>query len=316
MQLCGLDFPLWGSPTSSVSFANRHFVISPAPYLLDRLRDQYKPMSSCTRPAYLLPPSVIALPSSRNRATMPPSIRSLMGRNRCDNSKLESLPLPRLGIRSTSLETTTSTSRRRYPSSSEGVAPSNPSLRRTRGFSSGGSSDSPDYGNSTDAVSATAPRIPFIHRFSEGGHPGLVSGLDGVQEQHPGDPARASFPGSNSEGVDDIDQLIAELEAAGGGENPVGATEERGEGTGVPNPIPDHWLNTDTERGLLTTQADRRRKTCGFNELKIEKEKNLFVQFFLFFRGPIQFVMMVSSFCRLPVHLVSKLFKSSVHAQS
>lgn len=247
---------------------------------------------------------------------MPPSIRSLMGRNRCDNLQLEPLPPLRLGDRSTSLETRTGTPRWRYPSGSEGVAPSNPSLRRTRGFSSGESSGSPDYGNSTDIVSATAPRIPSIHRISKVDHPALVSGLDGAQEQHPEESARGNILGSNAEAVDDIDLLIAELEAADGGEKSVGATKEKGEGTGVPNPIPDHWLNTDTERGLLTTQANRRRKTCGFNELKIEKEKNLFLQFFLFFRGPIQFVMMVSSFFWLPAHLVGKLFESNFHTQS
>ncbi len=247
---------------------------------------------------------------------MPPSIRSLMGRNRCDNLELESLPPPRLGDRSTSLETRTSTPRRRYPSGSEGVPPSKPSLRRTRGFSSSESSDAPDYGNSTDIIPATAPQIPPFHRVSAVHRPALVSGLDGVQEQHPEEPARGSVLSSNAEAVDDIDQLIAELEAADGGGKPVGETKEGGEGTSVPNRIPDHWLNTDTERGLTTTQANRRRKTCGFNELKVEKEKNLFVQFFLFFRGPIQFVMLVSSFSCLPVHLVGKLFKSNVHAQS
>jgi len=247
---------------------------------------------------------------------MAPSIRSLMGRNRCDNLELESLPPPKLGDRSTSLETRTSTPRRRYPSGSEGVAASNPSPRRTRGFSSSESSDAPDHGNSADVISAMAPQIPPIHRVSGVHRPALFSGLDGVQEQHPEEPARGSILGSNTEAVDDIDQLIAELEAADGGEKPVGQTNAGVEGTSVPNRIPDHWLNTDTERGLTTTQANRRRKTCGFNELKVEKEKNLFVQFFVFFRGPIQFVMLVSFFLCLPVHLVGKLFKSNVHAQS
>lgn len=247
---------------------------------------------------------------------MPPFIRSLMGKTRCDNLELESLPPPRLGVRSTSLETTTSTPRRRYRSSSEAVALSKPSLRRTRGFSSGESSDTPDYRHGTDIISATAPRIPSIYRIPEVDHPALLSGLDGVQEQHPGDPARGSFLGNNAEADDDIDQLIAELEAAAGGEKPVGATKERGEGTGASNSIPDHWLNTDTERGLLTTQADKRRTTCGFNELKIEKEKNIFFQFFVFFRGPIQFVMLVRSSLCLSRHLLSKLFERKIRAQS
>jgi len=248
---------------------------------------------------------------------MPDFIRSLMERNRCDNMELESLPPPSLGDRSTSLETRTSSPRRRYPSGVEVVAPSKPSpLRRTRETSSSESSHAPDYEHSTGFDSATAPQMPPVHRVSEVDHLALVSNLDGVQQQGPEEPARGRILDGSAEAVDDIDKLIAELEAVDGGGNPGEETNKGADENRVPNQVPDHWLNTDIERGLTTTQANSRRKTSGFNELKVEKEKNLFFQFFLFFRGPIQFVMLVSPLLCSPVYPIGKLFKSSIMSRA
>ena len=226
---------------------------------------------------------------------MAESIHSLMVKHRSTSAEFEPIPPPKLNHRSTSSETTPiGPFRAKHRSVSEDVTPKIPSpLKQTiRPSSSSDSSEEPDHGNDTGTgtISDVAPQIPPLTRVSEIDHPAFDANLDGVREQEPERPSqRRGVLSSDGEDVEDIDKLIAELEAADGEETPA---EEKKE-DGKEKPIPDHWLRTDTDLGLTTTQVLVRRKTCGFNEMRTEKE-NKILKFLGYFVGPIQFVMEVS----------------------
>ena len=62
--------------------------------------------------------------------------------------------------------------------------------------------------------------------------------------------------------------------------------------------VPEEWLNTDIKQGLTTAQVEERRRKTGFNELTTEKE-NMFVKFIGYFRGPILYGKLTTSFFAL-----------------
>ena len=88
---------------------------------------------------------------------------------------------------------------------------------------------------------------------------------------------------------DDIDALIEELESA----DPDEEVEQEIEGVGIES-VPEEFLQTDPRFGLTDPEVASRRKKYGLNQMKEERE-NLFLKFLMYFVGPIQFVMEVSS---------------------
>lgn len=53
---------------------------------------------------------------------------------------------------------------------------------------------------------------------------------------------------------------------------------------------PDHWLNTDIQQGVSSSQVEERRRRFGWNELQAEKQ-DLLRQLFGYFQGPILYGM-------------------------
>ena len=88
---------------------------------------------------------------------------------------------------------------------------------------------------------------------------------------------------------EDIDALIDELESVAG-DDPEEDDPSSGHSS---RPIPDEILNTDTRIGLTNQMVEVRRRRYGMNQMREEKE-NLVLKFFMYFVGPIQFVMEVS----------------------
>lgn len=87
----------------------------------------------------------------------------------------------------------------------------------------------------------------------------------------------------------DLDALIHELEEA---DSDHGIDE--GKDINVKHVPPRELFQTDTKCGLPNHEVVRRRRKYGLNQLQEEKE-SLILKFILFFVGPIQFVMEVSS---------------------
>ncbi|KAF6809015.1 Plasma membrane ATPase 1 [Colletotrichum sojae] len=85
---------------------------------------------------------------------------------------------------------------------------------------------------------------------------------------------------------EDIDALIEDLESQDGHID----EEEEDDTPGVGRVVPDDQLNTDTRMGLTEAEVVNRRRKWGRNEMAEQKE-NLILKFFMFFVGPIQFVM-------------------------
>ncbi|KAI3398776.1 hypothetical protein diail_8643 [Diaporthe ilicicola] len=86
---------------------------------------------------------------------------------------------------------------------------------------------------------------------------------------------------------EDIDALIEDLESQDGHADDD-EEEERDEHGG--RLIPEELLQTDTRTGLTEAEVVSRRKKYGLNQMKEEKE-NMILKFFMYFVGPIQFVM-------------------------
>ncbi|KAK9238196.1 hypothetical protein V1525DRAFT_342195 [Lipomyces kononenkoae] len=93
--------------------------------------------------------------------------------------------------------------------------------------------------------------------------------------------------GDDDDEDEDIDALIADLESEDGG-NAL-EDEEMEEGQSV-RPVPEEILQTDPRYGLTSDEVTARRKKYGLNQMNEEKE-NLVLKFFMYFIGPIQFVM-------------------------
>ncbi|KDN66875.1 putative plasma-membrane proton-efflux P-type ATPase [Colletotrichum sublineola] len=86
---------------------------------------------------------------------------------------------------------------------------------------------------------------------------------------------------------EDIDALIEDLESQDGHID----EEEEEDGTpGMGRVVPEEQLQTDTRLGLTEQEVLNRRRKWGRNEMAEQKE-NLILKFFMFFVGPIQFVM-------------------------
>lgn len=115
--------------------------------------------------------------------------------------------------------------------------------------------------------------------------------LQGVTSEHSGATHDGSLAGGGGPDHESLDKLLATLDAEDGGQIP---TQEEVVPVGASQKIPDDWLETDPAIGLTYDQALQRRKKCGWNQMKEEKH-NVFKQFAMFFVGPIQFVMEVST---------------------
>ncbi|KAK6347046.1 plasma membrane H+-ATPase [Orbilia brochopaga] len=96
------------------------------------------------------------------------------------------------------------------------------------------------------------------------------------------------IPIDDDEDIEDIDALIDDLESEDG--HIFEEDEEDEVGGASARPVPEDLLKTDTRLGLTSAEVETRRKRYGLNQMKEEKE-NLVLKFFMYFVGPIQFVM-------------------------
>lgn len=114
-----------------------------------------------------------------------------------------------------------------------------------------------------------------------------------AQQQQPAEHSekKAAPPAEDEEEDEDMDALIAELESDDGH---MDEEDDEGDEPGSSRPVPEELLNTDTRMGLTDAEVTARRKKYGLNQMKEEKE-NMILKFCMFFVGPIQFVMEVSS---------------------
>ncbi|KAJ6256596.1 hypothetical protein Dda_8461 [Drechslerella dactyloides] len=107
------------------------------------------------------------------------------------------------------------------------------------------------------------------------------------EKQEPTADKQEGIPIDDDEDIEDIDALIDDLESEDGH---VYEEDEADEVGASARPVPEDLLKTDTRVGLTTAEVDTRRKRYGLNQMKEEKE-NLVLKFFMYFVGPIQFVM-------------------------
>ncbi|EEY16928.1 plasma membrane ATPase [Verticillium alfalfae VaMs.102] len=131
-----------------------------------------------------------------------------------------------------------------------------------------------------ESNSAAAPALntPIeSHRFEEKDRP-LDTGVDA--------PIKPKVEEEEDED-EDIDALIEDLESQDGH---IEEDEEEETAVGGARVIPEDQLATDTRLGLTEAEVLNRRRKYGSNQMKEEKE-NLILKFFMFFVGPIQFVM-------------------------
>ncbi|KAF3344006.1 hypothetical protein VD0002_g3975 [Verticillium dahliae] len=131
-----------------------------------------------------------------------------------------------------------------------------------------------------ESNSAAAPALntPIeSHRFEEKDRP-LDTGVDA--------PVKPKVEEEEDED-EDIDALIEDLESQDGH---IEEDEEEETAVGGARVIPEDQLATDTRLGLTEAEVLNRRRKYGANQMKEEKE-NLILKFFMFFVGPIQFVM-------------------------
>jgi len=153
-----------------------------------------------------------------------------------------------------------------------------------------------DYRTGTDISSSSSDAPDHLRTTIPSG--GLSEESTRAQGQHgaaaPHDASvskdKEKAPMPPEEEDEDIDALIAELESEDGELD----EEEEGQAGMSARPIPEELLNTDTRKGLTHQEVLERRKKYGLNQMAEEKE-NLFKKFFMYFVGPIQFVMEVCS---------------------
>ncbi|KAK9369603.1 hypothetical protein V1509DRAFT_638735 [Lipomyces kononenkoae] len=101
-------------------------------------------------------------------------------------------------------------------------------------------------------------------------------------------PTNEKLPvGEAEEEDEDIDALIADLESEDGANALEDEEVEAGQSV---RPVPEELLQTDPRYGLTNDEVTARRKKYGLNQMSEEKE-NLVLKFFMYFIGPIQFVM-------------------------
>ncbi|KXH41695.1 plasma-membrane proton-efflux P-type ATPase [Colletotrichum salicis] len=128
-----------------------------------------------------------------------------------------------------------------------------------------------------DSHAAAAPALSTpieSHKFDE-------------KERPVNAPPAANPKVEDEEDDEDIDALIEDLESQDGHVD----EEEEDEGSpGMGRVVPEEQLQTDTRLGLTEQEVINRRRKWGRNEMAEQKE-NLILKFFMFFVGPIQFVM-------------------------
>ena len=94
----------------------------------------------------------------------------------------------------------------------------------------------------------------------------------------------------NTNEIEEFEKLLEEIESDDEDED----KSEKGDlGLEAPTSAPEHLLQTDMIHGLSESEVKDRRGTYGFNQLKEHKRSHI-KEFFMFFVGPIQFVMEVS----------------------
>lgn len=115
-------------------------------------------------------------------------------------------------------------------------------------------------------------------------------------------------PHSEDEEEDqDMDALIEELES----EDEHQQEEDEGADTTNDEETPEAQLQTSLQTGLTSQEVAERLRKYGKNQMKEEKT-NLFLQFVMYFVGPIQFVMEVSKLN----HIASALPPTGLHSTS
>ena len=116
----------------------------------------------------------------------------------------------------------------------------------------------------------------------------MSSHLDpGHNQPPPEEKGNSNSSPEEDEEEDDIDAFIEELQSEDAGEDFF--EEEAASGTSA-RPVPEQFLQTDQTTGLTSEEVVQRRKKFGLNKMSEEKE-NLLIKFFMYFVGPIQFVM-------------------------
>ena len=94
----------------------------------------------------------------------------------------------------------------------------------------------------------------------------------------------------NTNEIEEFEKLLQEIDSDDEDED---KSEKEDLGLEAPTSAPNHLLQTDVIHGLSESEVKDRRSTYGFNQLKEQKRSHV-KEFFMFFVGPIQFVMEVS----------------------
>lgn len=91
---------------------------------------------------------------------------------------------------------------------------------------------------------------------------------------------------------ENLDALIEELESHNGH---LEEEQDPADESSSCSHVPLEELQTNTHTGLTDTEVASRRKKYGLNQMRKEEKQLPIVKFLMFFVGPIQFVMEVSS---------------------
>ena len=94
----------------------------------------------------------------------------------------------------------------------------------------------------------------------------------------------------NTNDIEEFDKLLEEIESDDEDED---KSEKDELGLESQTNVPENLLHTDVKRGLSESEVKERRSTYGLNQLK-EHRRSHVKEFFMFFVGPIQFVMEVT----------------------
>ncbi len=155
----------------------------------------------------------------------------------------------------------------------------------------------------TTTAAKTAVKPPTQRRSDENqrpGNPGSFSPAintsgypkstlqEALAERSPNEPDAVPM---NTDQVEDFDALLASLESDGEEELSI---EDKIPTVGEARAVPSVLLETSPNRGLDDAEVLSRRKRYGWNMLKKENRSHL-KTFLMFFVGPIQCVMLVSS---------------------
>jgi H+-transporting ATPase len=93
--------------------------------------------------------------------------------------------------------------------------------------------------------------------------------------------------------MDDIDTLIENLDDGKNLPFTEAATKESHDPTS--KTVPEELLKTDVTIGLTNAEVTKRSRTYGDNELSEKKEPNFFKKILVYFRGPVQYVMIAAA---------------------